>query len=271
MLDTAHACPPPTNPLAPSRAGKLGGARLARSPQIPNPSAPTPRCTPRLPHRSRLPSALRSVMPLGVHPRPPRATPPSRALAHTLTPPPGTPRAAKRVGAHFTAAQVEAAIELKPHLQRATDQETRKAIQGSKMGAFEPQRPRLETQHVPTTSPHHCPRVALTPFREHISLTPNALTHLAPSALSAPHIIPKTHSATHGQVQMATMLPRAGIPTLTGDDSGRALLAPGTHAKAAELHSPPSPPRNIQNTVSTVVTVAPAWEAKIARAAQSPE
>ena len=75
--------PPPTNPLAPSRAGKLGGARLARSPQIPNPSAPTPRCTPRLPHRSRLPSALRSVMPLGVHPRPPRATPP---LVHSLIP-----------------------------------------------------------------------------------------------------------------------------------------------------------------------------------------
>ena len=212
-------------------------------------------------------------MPLGVHPRPPRATPP---IVHSLIPtspppPPGTPRAADRQGAHFTAAEVEAAIELKPHLQRDTDQETREAIQRSQNGAFEPQRPRLETQHVPTTSPHHCPRVALTPFRESISLTPNALTHLAPSALSAPHIIPKTHSATHGQVQRATMLPRAGIPTLTRDHSGRALLAPGTHAKAAELHSPPSPPRRGQNTVSTVVTVAPAWEAKIARAAQTPE
>ena len=149
----------------------------------------------RQPHRSRVPSALRSVMPLGVHPdhraRRPLSCP--RTYPH---PPPRTPRAAKRVGARFTAAQVEAALALKPHLQRATDQQTRKALDMSEKGAFEPQRPRRETQHVPTASPHHRPRVALTPYREHVSSAPTALTHLAPSAFSVPHIIPKTHS-TH--------------------------------------------------------------------------
>ena len=61
-------------------------------------------------------------------PPPPCPTPnrSQRAHPHSL--------AGKRNGASFTAAQVEAALELQPHLQRDTDQETRQALAQSAKG-----------------------------------------------------------------------------------------------------------------------------------------
>lgn len=89
-------------------------------------------------------------------------------------------------------------------------------------------------------------------------MQPGAGVGLGQQATTFPK--PTRPSMDDGQVQMATMLLRAGIPTLARARLRRTLLASGTHANAAWLHSPPSPPRRGQNTISTVITVACAWQ-----------